>query len=82
MFHKGAQVISEQAWRVSALNRPPRREKYPIPSDAMYRRRINPAFRKIVKPSRYSFAEFEAGAKKVGLWSDPKSVPPWEWLPR
>ncbi len=28
---------------------------------------------------QYSFAEHEARAKKAGLWSDPKPVPPWEW---
>lgn len=31
---------------------------------------------------QYSFAEFEARTKKVGLWSDPKPVPPWEWRHR
>ncbi len=31
---------------------------------------------------RYSFAEFEARAKKVGLWSEAKPVPPWEWRHR
>ena len=28
---------------------------------------------------RYDFAEYEARAKKAGLWSDPNPVPPWEW---
>ena len=28
---------------------------------------------------QYSFAEVEARAKRVGLWSDAKPVPPWEW---
>ena len=28
---------------------------------------------------RYAFAEEEAKAKRVGLWSDPAPVPPWEW---
>jgi endonuclease YncB( thermonuclease family) len=28
---------------------------------------------------QYEFAEIEARAKKVGLWSDPSPVPPWEW---
>jgi len=28
---------------------------------------------------RYSFAEHEAKSKRVGLWSDPDPVPPWEW---
>jgi endonuclease YncB( thermonuclease family) len=31
---------------------------------------------------QYSFAEFESNAEKVGLWSDPKPVPPWEWRHR
>jgi endonuclease YncB( thermonuclease family) len=31
---------------------------------------------------QYSFAEIEARAKKVGLWSDPNPVPPWEWRRR
>lgn len=31
---------------------------------------------------QYSFAEFEARSRKVGLWSDPKPVPPWEWRHR
>jgi endonuclease YncB( thermonuclease family) len=31
---------------------------------------------------QYSFAEFEARAKKVGLWSDAKPVPPWAWRHR
>ena len=28
---------------------------------------------------RYAFAEHEARAKRVGVWSDPDSIPPWEW---
>lgn len=28
---------------------------------------------------QYEFAEFEARAKRAGLWADPKPVPPWEW---
>ena len=28
---------------------------------------------------RYGFAEYEARAKRIGLWSDPDPVPPWEW---
>lgn len=28
---------------------------------------------------RYSFAEVEAKAKRVGLWTDPDPIPPWEW---
>lgn len=31
---------------------------------------------------QYSFAEFEARARKVGLWSEAKPVPPWEWRHR
>jgi endonuclease YncB( thermonuclease family) len=31
---------------------------------------------------QYSFADTEARAKKVGLWSDPKPIPPWEWRHR
>lgn len=30
----------------------------------------------------YEFSEQEARAKRVGLWSDPKQVPPWEWRRR
>lgn len=28
---------------------------------------------------RYSFSEDEAKARRVGLWSDPDPIPPWEW---
>ncbi|MNR83815.1 hypothetical protein D3C72_146000 [compost metagenome] len=28
---------------------------------------------------QYEFAEFEAKAKRAGLWADPDAVPPWEW---
>ena len=28
---------------------------------------------------QYSFAEFEARVKKVGLWIDAEPVPPWDW---
>jgi endonuclease YncB( thermonuclease family) len=28
---------------------------------------------------RYAFAEYEAKAKRVGLWDDPNSIPPWDW---
>lgn len=28
---------------------------------------------------RYAFAEYEAKAKRVGLWADPNPIPPWEW---
>lgn len=31
---------------------------------------------------QYSFAEYEARAKKVGLWGDAEPVPPWEWRHR
>jgi len=31
---------------------------------------------------RYSFAEYEARSKRVGLWGDPDPVPPWEWRKR
>ena len=31
---------------------------------------------------RYSFAEYEARAKRVGLWADPEPIPPWEWRKR
>jgi endonuclease YncB( thermonuclease family) len=27
----------------------------------------------------YEFSEQEARAKRVGLWSDPDPVPPWDW---
>ncbi len=30
----------------------------------------------------YEFSEHEAKAKRVGLWSDPEPVPPWEWRRR
>ena len=30
----------------------------------------------------YEFSEQEARAKRVGLWSDPEPVPPWEWRKR
>jgi endonuclease YncB( thermonuclease family) len=28
---------------------------------------------------RYGFAEWDARARRAGLWADPKPVPPWEW---
>ena len=28
---------------------------------------------------RYTFAEIEARAKRVGLWGEPSPTPPWEW---
>lgn len=28
---------------------------------------------------RYAFAEYEAKAKRAGLWSMPEPVPPWDW---
>ena len=31
---------------------------------------------------QYSFADIEARARKVGLWCDPKPVPPCEWRHR
>jgi endonuclease YncB( thermonuclease family) len=30
----------------------------------------------------YAFSEKEARAKRVGLWSDPDPLPPWEWRRR
>ena len=30
----------------------------------------------------YEFSEQEARAKRVGLWSEPDPVPPWEWRRR
>lgn len=30
----------------------------------------------------YEFSEQEARAKRVGLWSEPNPVPPWEWRRR
>jgi len=27
----------------------------------------------------YEFSEQEARAKRVGVWSEPDPVPPWEW---
>jgi len=32
--------------------------------------------------ARYEFAEQEARARKIGLWRDPKPVPPWAWRRR
>ena len=31
---------------------------------------------------QYEFSEQEAKAKRVGLWSEPDPVPPWEWRRR
>lgn len=31
---------------------------------------------------RYSHAETEAQARRVGLWADPNPMPPWEWRHR
>lgn len=28
---------------------------------------------------RYGFAEWDARARRAGLWADPKPIPPWEW---
>lgn len=28
---------------------------------------------------QYEFAEFEAKARRAGLWRDPQPVPPWSW---
>ena len=39
-----------------------------------YAREQSPADR-----GAYEFSEQEARAKRVGLWSEPDSVPPWEW---
>ena len=30
----------------------------------------------------YEFSEQQARAKRVGLWSDPQPVPPWDWRRR
>ena len=30
----------------------------------------------------YEFSEQEARAKRIGLWSDPDPIPPWEWRRR
>jgi endonuclease YncB( thermonuclease family) len=30
----------------------------------------------------YEFSEQEAKAKRVGLWSEPNPIPPWEWRRR
>jgi endonuclease YncB( thermonuclease family) len=27
----------------------------------------------------YEYAEFDARARRIGLWQDPAPVPPWEW---
>ena len=42
-----------------------------------YAREQSPADR-----GAYEFSEQEAKAKRVGLWSDPDPVPPWEWRRR
>ena len=31
---------------------------------------------------QYEFAEFEAKAKKAGLWQEPEPIAPWEWRRR
>jgi endonuclease YncB( thermonuclease family) len=31
---------------------------------------------------QYEFAEFEAKAKKAGLWQEPEPVAPWDWRRR
>ena len=33
----------------------------------------------IEEREQYTFAEADARAKGVGLWSDGNAVPPWEW---
>ncbi len=30
----------------------------------------------------YEYAEFDARARRIGLWQDPAPVPPWEWRKR
>lgn len=30
----------------------------------------------------YEYAEFDAKARRIGLWQDPAPVPPWEWRKR
>lgn len=32
--------------------------------------------------ARYEFEEGEAKTRRIGLWSDPAPVPPWEWRRR
>lgn len=32
--------------------------------------------------AQYEFEEFEARARRTGLWRDPEPVPPWEWRQR
>ncbi|OHC72297.1 MAG: hypothetical protein A3H93_14440 [Rhodocyclales bacterium RIFCSPLOWO2_02_FULL_63_24] len=32
--------------------------------------------------ARYEFAEFDAQARRIGLWRDAAPVPPWEWRKR
>jgi len=30
----------------------------------------------------YEYAEFDAKARRIGLWQDPAPIPPWEWRKR
>lgn len=36
-------------------------------------------FKKYSKDETYAATEIAARSRKIGLWSDPKPVPPWEW---
>lgn len=36
-------------------------------------------FKKYSNSKEYASLEVEAKARKIGLWSDPYAMPPWEW---
>jgi len=33
----------------------------------------------LVDQGYYEYAEFDAKARRIGLWQDPAPMPPWEW---
>lgn len=39
-------------------------------------------FKKYSKNAEYAQLEVQAKAKKIGLWSDPNAIAPWEWRHR
>ncbi len=36
-------------------------------------------YKKYSKDKLYSETEIKARVKKIGLWADPKPIPPWDW---